>query len=327
MEARDPGRRCGIPIRLSVAFVTLLFALGVGGDGVFGASPIEVVEDSDRIDEDDYVSLKDAIDRVEKDYVSLIVVYDGGGDYESKPKDIPGRWASYLGQRTFRKAVKKHALARLTDKDLDRTYPGRRPEEKPPKEGAEKPAKKPRGKAGADGRPANVVEDWTNAKVLGITRGFPAVVLLDFRERIVKRYTRKLPSRVALGGLLKALAEKNRRLAIRARQVEKVIEGSLYAHKLGDKRSAVLKILSIIKPETLRKFDPVTKKKVQDVQARYRREAQILSRKASGLEAARKYAMAMMLLEQIARDYPFPDVIRDSNQSRGRVFRKAQMGA
>lgn len=279
------------------------------------------------------LGLAEALDRVQESYGALVVVYRGGADFESSGDDLPGRWKEYGQKRSFRRVLEALTVARVRDSELDSRYPGTPPPAEESEETArrrsrsgERTPRHDRIREGEEEDSLNALDELTVARVLGITRRRPALILVDFRERVVHRYVDDLPPRSTLLAQLKKHEALNRQAANLARRVEKVLESSRYAFKVGDSRTAVVKLLPLLEPKTLRRCDPVTRANVRELEKTYRDASRKVFDRAADLEGDHKYAEAMTILEGVARDYPFVEVLRESNQRRGEIYRKSQYG-
>lgn len=259
-----------------------------------------------------YISFDDAVKRVRSEYLPMVVYFDGGASAADKPSKLRDKWEDYLKGRFFRRKLRGLLVVRLTDKDLEAPYPGGLPEHiliASKAAGVKRPDK-----------------DQPAGRTLGVDRGYPALLLVDFRERVVRRYVQKLPSKGKLEKQFKVLGKKNRAAATRARKVEKGIEESLYAAKLKRFRESVQKLLPFLEKKFHAKLDLVTQYSLAEAEEKHRKVVRKVTDDIAALEKTKKYAQAIELLDDLAKDYPFSDVLKKCHETRGRIFRKARAG-
>ena len=260
----------------------------------------------------DYLPIGAAIEKTRTDYLPLVIYYDGGPDSSDKNSALRDKWESYMEGRFFRRKFRGVLLVRLTDADLAAPYPGGLPEFvliASDAAGVNRPDK-----------------DQPLAEAFGVNRGYPSLLLLEFRERVARRYVEKLPSKGKIQKQILGLRKKSRVAAARARRVEKALEESQYASKLKKPRVAVQKLLPFFESKTRQKLDPVTRDRLEKVEGKYRKVVRQVADKVDVLEEIKKYAEAIKLLEELSKDYPFPDVLKECHKSRARIYRKAQTG-
>ena len=142
----------------------------------------------------------------------------------------------------------------------------------------------------------------------------------------MRRYVQKLPSKGKLEKQFKVLGKKNRAAATRARKVEKGIEESLYAAKLKRFRESVQKLLPFLEKKFHAKLDLVTQYSLAEAEEKHRKVVRKVTDDIAALEKTKKYAQAIELLDDLAKDYPFSDVLKKCHETRGRIFRKARAG-
>ena len=159
----------------------------------------------------------------------------------------------------------------------------------------------------------------------------PALVVLDFRERLVERYDNELPGRDTLSSRLKKILKISEYYARQSRPIEKLLLDSKEAQKLGNQRTAVLKVRALEDPGLRRKMDPVLQSWVATMIRDYRQEARKALDKAIALEregdklksdSGLKYTKAIDAFEKIAKDYPFKDIVVEANRHSGEILRK-----
>lgn len=241
-----------------------------------------------------------AVEAMREHYRPVLVFHDGGTLHREKDRQFVADWERLLVQRSSRKVLRLIVLSRVSTADLVQPWPS-----------AES--------AGGQDAP-------TTAAYLGLLSGAPALLLLDFRGRVRKRVDGSLPSGARLRRMIASFVVRNEALARYARRTEKVLEQSRYAYRLGKKRTAIQKVLPLENPRERKKMDPVLLQRVTDVIKTYRDDVRKLLRKGNDLDDRKQYARALIALEKIAKDYPFPDVIRETNRKRGDILRKAQLG-
>jgi hypothetical protein len=161
---------------------------------------------------------------------------------------------------------------------------------------------------------------------LRLVEGVPALLILDFRERVVRRYQEKLPAPAALRKELARLSREIRAQAVEARKVEKLLEESKYSHALGEPRQAVLTILPLDDARARRGLDKDLAERVEAVLARYRKEGQSLLATGEALESQKRYLEASEVYRRAARTYPFPEIVRTANRRQGEALRKERGG-
>ena len=164
--------------------------------------------------------------------------------------------------------------------------------------------------------------------------GQPALLVLDFRERIVERYDAGVPRRSRLSPRLKKILKINTYLSRRARPVEKALVESRKAFEVGNSRAAILKVRDLESPKIRKSLDPVLQGWSAEVIKEYRDRAGKLLAEAESLEkdgdrlkadSALKYNKALNAYQRIARDFPFKDVARKANQRQGEILRKLSL--
>jgi hypothetical protein len=273
----------------------------------------------------DVLGLDAAFVRLRREYLPVVVFYDGGAQHTPSAKDVPSSWRAFLEAPGARRAFEGGLYAEIGDRDLDAPHPPPAAPEKKDKDAAKKPP--PEGPAPAPGavKDAEGAVETTSAR-LGIVRGTPALVLVDFRERVHRRFARDLPDRSELEKLLKGFVATSRAQAALARKVEKALEESGYAYELGRKRAAVQKVLPFEDPGERRKMDPVLLAEVEALTRKYRDAARAVLDEGDALDRAKKYAEALKVLEKVPLEFPFPDLVRSANQKRGEILRKARLG-
>ena len=226
-----------------------------------------------------------------------------------------------LENSAFRRLASKYVLIRLTPADLSREY-------------SPKPTGPRKKKAGrkAPGKPSlKPAKGSTVADELRLPTGEPALVVLDFRERLIERYDRELPGKDTLSSRLKKILKISDYYAQLSLPFEKLLIESREALKLGNKRTAVLKVRGLESPALRKKMDPVLQSWVAAAIRDYRQEARKVMEKAIALEregdklksdSGLKYTKAIDAFEKVAKDYPFKDIVVEANRHSGGILRK-----
>ena len=226
-----------------------------------------------------------------------------------------------LESSAFRRLASRYVLIRLTPADLGKRYSPRPTGPRERKAGRKAPGKPPSKPAGGS----------TIADELRLPAGEPALVVLDFRERLVERYDRELPGKDALNSRLKKILKISDYYARLSLTFEKLLLESKEALKLGNKRTAVLKVRDLESPALRKKMDPVLQSWVAKVIRDYRQEARKALDKAIALEregdklksdSGLKYTKAIDAFEKVAKDYPFKDIAVEANRHSGEILRK-----
>ena len=226
-----------------------------------------------------------------------------------------------LESSAFRRLASRYVLIRLTPADLGKRYSPRPTGPRERKAGRKAPGKPPSKPAGGS----------TIADELRLPAGEPALVVLDFRERLVERYDRELPGKDALNSRLKKILKISDYYARLSLPFEKLLLESKEALKLGNKRTAVLKVRDLESPALRKKMDPVLQSWVAKVIRDYRQEARKALDKAIALEregdklksdSGLKYTKAIDAFEKVAKDYPFKDIAVEANRHSGEILRK-----
>ncbi len=226
-----------------------------------------------------------------------------------------------LENSAFRRLASRYVLIRLTPVDLGKRYSPRPTGPRERKAGRKAPGKPPPKPAGGP----------TIADELRLPAGEPALVVLDFRERLVERYDRELPGKDALNSRLKKILKISDYYARLSLPFEKLLLESKEALKLGNKRTAVLKVRDLESPTLRKKMDPVLQSWVAKVIRDYRQEARKALDKAIALEregdklksdSGLKYTKAIDAFGKVAKDYPFKDIAVEANRHSGEILRK-----
>ena len=249
-------------------------------------------------------------------YKPALVWYSG-----SSGKDDLGL-LKRLESSSFRRLVQKYILVRLTPEDLKKTYSPRPEGPRTRKAGKKQPPAKLR--PAAAGGPTVSAE-------LRLPPGDPALVVLDFRERLIERYDRELPGKDTLSSRLKRILKISDYYARQGIPFEKLLLESKDALKLGNKRIAVLKVRDLESPSLRKRMDPVLQSWVATVIRDYRQAARKALEKAIALEkegdklksdSGLKYTKAIDAFEKVSKDYPFKDIMVEANRHSGDILRK-----
>ncbi len=272
-----------------------------------------------------HVTIQAAIAGAREKYAPFLIVFDGGAEYRPREGDVPTSWNECTTSASFRRALEKITVCRVRSEDLRKPYPA------PPRPAGERPPgvlpDADAGEAGKGGEPAKPdAAAKTVAAQLGLVDGVPAVVFVDYRERVIRRLVDSLPRRTKLRGMILSFAVKNATLARYARRAEKILERSRYAYELGKRRTAVQQVIPFERPAEQKKMDPVLLARANELISRYRKDAQRIVDRGNALDRQKDYVRALQVFEEVSRDYPFPDIIRVASQKRGEILRKAQLG-
>jgi len=289
-----------------------------------------------------WISLQEALGILRKEYKPILVVYlppdgseggvaaPGGGIPEAKGKDgkapagFSRKMESCLQESPTEKILPAFLCVRLEEEALEISYPA------VPAKGA--PAG---GKGGAGGKEAEGARpgDAGNPKPaetvrqrLGIVTGVGAVVILNFREQVTRRFQEKAPSGEVFRRELRAIAVTIERQAAVARKVEKVIEGAEYAWVLGNTRDAVLALVPYDDPKVRRDFDPVLADRLGAVILRFKKEGAKAMAIGTSLESEQRYMEAVEAYQKAGRSFPFLEIKKDSARRAADAMRKAQRG-
>jgi len=154
----------------------------------------------------------------------------------------------------------------------------------------------------------------------------PALLIIDYRERVSRRFQEKIPAPGPLRKELAKIAREIRSLAVEARRVEKLLEESKYSHALGEPRQAVLTVLPLDDAKARRGLDQDLAKRVEAVLDGYRREGQSLIATGETLESQKRYLEASEVYRRAARTYPFPEIVRTANRRQSDALRKERGG-
>ena len=266
----------------------------------------------------EWLGIEDGIESVRQRYQPALVWYTG-----STSSDGLGL-LKRLEKSSFRRLFSRYVLIRVTPDDLGKRY-SPRPNGPRPRKAVKKkaPARPPVLK------PAE--KQSTVGEELRLPVREPALVVLDFRERLVERYDNELPGRDTLSSRLKRILKISEYYARQSLPIEKLLLDSKEAQKLGNQRTAVLKVRALEDPGLRKKMDPVLQSWVATMIRDYRQAARKALDKAIALEregdklksdSALKYTKAIDAFEKIAKDYPFKDIVVEANRHSGEILRK-----
>jgi len=245
--------------------------------------------------------------------------------------------APYLSARE-KEALEEEAKKEEPDR-AGGDAPGRRPRGEPAPDGPQPPG--PAGGAepelpGADApggaeapggpRPTPAVRE-----ALRLVEGSQSLVVLDFRERVVRRYELASPPEpAALRKELTVIARENAMHVRMAARVEPVVDASEAAFARKKVREAVEKVLPLEDRDLLAKLDPVLRSRVEKLVADYRRRAEDALREAEKLideakkepaKQAKLFTKAVAALDAVVKEYPFPDVLAKAQKDKTQVLR------
>ena len=279
---------------------------------------------------------------------------------EGQPADVqPGGaasasadFATLLAHRSLRSTLARFVLIGITDADLDTEYPAPPAGPRPPP-GPERAAARPEKPAAPEPAPAPAPAPAPGPapapapapgparapapgavsvrERLRLPPGAPALLMLDFRERLVGRSDGALPERRRLLARLRKVAETSAMFAKHAPAVERALLESRHAVAVGNTRLAVLRVRDLEPPQARTRIDPVLGGWVVAAIEDYRGRATKLLDEAAALEkegdllradSGVKYGKAIDAYDKVARDFPFADVVRRSSQRQGDILRK-----
>ncbi len=316
--ARSVGFQQGLSVFLlltaTVLFSGLFFAAPTG----LGALELKRAEDpaGAKIGGVEWLGIEKGLAAVRQRYKPALVWYSG-----SSGKDDLGL-LKRLDHSAFRRLVEKYILVRLTPEDLGKTYPARPEGPRARKAVKRRPPAKP--------LPA-VPGGPTVSAELRLPPADPALVVLDFRERLTERYDRELPGKDALSSRLKKILKISDYYARQGLPFEKLLLESKEALRLGNKRVAVLKVRDLENPSLRKRMDPVLQSWVAKTIRDYRQAARKALEKAVALEkegdklksdSGLKYTKAIDAFEKVSKDYPFKDIMVEANRHSGDILRK-----
>ena len=255
---------------------------------------------------------------------------DGEGHPGAAGDQPKGFFTEFLEHPDFRRKVERFVLIRLRGADLLKPYPRRKLPQIP-----RKPARFRVGKPGA-GKANRPLEKKTKPppvvrEVLRVIEGQPVLLVLDFRETIVRRYDGddRPPARSALRKEFNRVVRNNAYHVKVARKVEKILADSEEQFRRGKVRKAVILVRGLESPTEKATFDRVLLAQVEKVIKDYRGRAEKGLKKATELvDAAKKspgrkgknFLDALAILSRVARDYPFKDVIAQTREQRGVIL-------
>ena len=286
--------------------VTLRVAVLTGLSYLVGATGLALGKDKQLR----WVQIAEGLQQVREHKRPAIVWYTGKTTAEK-----PHFFEEFLDDRRFRRLAEKFVLIRLDAAGLSAAYPSA-PQSKPPRAKARKDKAPPRA--------AEPPPKPTIATQLRLLDDPTAFLILDFRERVIRRYEpQKTPPRLSklTRQLTRVLAASARHVET-ARQVEKTLAAAARAKANKKMRAAVLKILPLDSQEKRDRLDPVLREKVEAVIQQYRDEAEKLFLRAQGLVLAgkqnaknsgKKFAAALAAYDRLARDFPFRDIRERAN--------------
>ena len=275
--------------------------------------------------------LEAGVTQMRAQYVPAVVWYPGDEDAQKEAKFFE----AFLEKGDFRQKLKRFVLIRLETPDLKKTYPAEKPKgmargkgQGPPPGGkaGRVPARKAPGQnPGSDGKPLSTV-----GETLRIVEGDANLVVLDFRERVVRRYDAQdePPKRSRVQRDLTWIAKRNALFAKRAWSVGKKLIESEQTFRRGDVRGAVLKVRDFENIETRSKLDSVLRRRVEKVLNDYRDRGEKKFAEAAELEEqarkdppnrARRYEQAVQVYDDVIENYPFRDLVHRASTRKSRI--------
>jgi hypothetical protein len=292
--------------------------------------------------------LKEALGVLRREYRPLLVIY-----LDEKPEgDFVREMKESLEDPEVRKALRSYVISDLSVEALAAPYPAApasTPGEASPPPGAAAGAPAP-----AAGKPASKKADRKEKNDpkrvrpeppppgpskasapapavpvgdrLGIVKGVASLVVLDFRERVVRRYQEKAPRRPALVKELRKIAAEIARQAESARKVERILEKAEYSYTLGETREAVLLVLPLDDPKVRQGLDPVLADRLASTLGRYRNDGASAMAAGEALESDNRFLEAVEAYRLAGVRFPFPEIMKASARKQASAMRKARGG-
>lgn len=250
-----------------------------------------------------------AVQDLRKNYQGLVVHYTGGVEKSTDPRNLPVLFEEVREDRKIQRLLRQDLVLvlELGVEEARKKYP------EPPRAPGEKPDP-------ARSTPATFEEAW------GLVEGQPAVVLVDFREKVNLRVVEPDWSKSKYRRTLTRFLGIHRKRVALARKVEEVIEKAEYALKLDETRPAVLALRPWLEPKQRRLLDPVTLGKLERTTDKFLDRARDLIDEVLALEKKLEFPRALGKLEPIAPGYPFPEIQKEVARIRGRILRKINLG-
>ena len=243
---------------------------------------------------------------------------DRPSEKETVGPDLAATFETYLGTSLFKKTCRGFVLIRLGPDDLDRPYPVRLPERKVRAERRRK-RKAPPPPASAARPPASVRETFV------LPEEKSALLVLSFREQVVRRYRDKLPKKSVLRKKLDRVVKVNRVFAREDRRVSAILEKSLYAFEVGKRKAAVATVVAFESPKARGRMDDTLKARVDAVIKKYRNVAETEMKKGDLLDQRRKYKDALDTFEAVLQDFSFADIRKRAAIRKGEILRELQL--
>ena len=284
----------------------------------------------------DRLPLKEALGALRREYRPLLLIYLG----EDPENEFVREMKDSLQDPEVRKALKGYLVSDLTAEVLPAPYPAApaaAPGPAPPAAGKPGP-KKAEKMAGNDGKrvppepkkdggaPPPPAPPVPAGERLGIVKGVPSLVVLDFRERVVRRYQEKAPRRPALIKELRKIAAEIARQAESARKVERILEKAEYSYMLGETREAVLLVLPLDDAKMRQGLDPVLADRLASTLGRYRNDGAAAMATGEALESDNRFLEAVEAYRLASLRFPFPEIARASARKQASAMRKARGG-
>ncbi len=281
--------------------------------------------------------LDKGLETVRTKYLPIVIWYDGSEEEKDAGK---GGFSEVLGHSSLASNLRKYVLIRVRDTDLTETY---RNGPSGPRDLSRKALAKAKARAKAKAKNPKKVKP--NAKLLApkeevvvqvgdqlrLPAGQPALLLLDYRERVVERFDGELPKRTKLSSRLRHVAKANSYFAKKAFAIEKVLVEAQRVYLVGNTRAAVLRVRGLESEKARQGMDPVLQgwsaKTIETYRSKARKllaEAEELEKEGDKLRAdsSLKYNKALKAFAKVAQDYPFKDVAEKANRRRADILRK-----
>ncbi|MEM7233978.1 MAG: hypothetical protein AAF517_17500, partial [Planctomycetota bacterium] len=236
-----------------------------------------------------------------------------------------------------RRLAEKFVWIRLEKADLTRAYPPIPPPPAPR-------AVRARGKKAArvpkpprppkPPKPAALPEDVEDLiplrKVWRIPSRVETFLIVDFRERVVRRYDGEhVPAKGELDRVLKEAWARHRIERAQAAKIEALVRKSRAKKKAKKIREAVRLVLPLDPQSKRQTLEAESRKLLEDLLREYREAGRkTLSQADKNAElgitmpqnSAKAFDAALKLYEEVVRDYPFPDLIAKARKGKAVVL-------
>ncbi|MCZ6793056.1 MAG: hypothetical protein O7J95_05515 [Planctomycetota bacterium] len=324
--------------------VVVPWLLLVGEGSGRTAAPAEIVEKAKKPRHGlSWQGLSKGLERVRAKRLPAVVWYDGEAAPAVVPREEGGEapraadkpfFDEFVENRRFRRELGRFVLIRLRGADLGKPYPRPKPPVIPDKRRPR--AKRPGPAPAVVGARKPPKPPPVAREILGVFEGQPTLLLLDFRETVVRRYERGGgpppdgdPEREEVRNGLRRVARENAFHVAVARKVERILKASEEQFRRGKVREAVILVRDLDKPREKARFDRVLRERVEKVIKEYRDRAdkgmnkgdELLEvAKKSPVKEGEKFFEALIIYDRVARDYPFKNVITRVQEKKGVIL-------